>query len=249
MPNRLFAIGDIHGCSTALSTLIGTINPQSDDTIVVLGDVIDYGPDTRGAVQQLIDLSARCQLILLMGNHEEMLFKAARSHDDLRYWLDCGGVTTRRSYPDQKLIDPEHFRFLKQHCRVFHETDGFIFVHANYIPDQPMSKQSDQSLRWDAIQPDRTAPHVSGKPVVAGHTRLPHGKVRDLGFLVMIDTDPTRVGWLTALEVNSGEIFQANQRGEIRKSVRTGTEVTSSRTMAGTRNNATGSSREAEAPI
>jgi serine/threonine protein phosphatase 1 len=225
MSNRFFAIGDIHGCSTALSTLVGAIDPQPDDTIVVLGDIIDYGTDTRGAVQQLITLSARCHLILLMGNHEEMLFKAPRSDADLRYWLDCGGVTTRRCYPDQELIDPEHFLFLTEHCRNFHETDDYIFVHANYVPDRPMPEQSGHTLRWDAIQPGRTAPHVSGKTVVVGHTRLADGQVRDLGFLVMIDTDPTRAGWLTAIELNSGEIIQASQRGETRRSARTGTAL------------------------
>lgn len=227
MPNRLFAIGDIHGCSTALSALLGAIDPQPDDTIVVIGDVIDYGPDTRGAIQQLIELSAHCHLILLMGNHEEMLLKAPRSRDDLRYWLDCGGVTTRRSYfdrDDQELIDPEHLRFLKQHCRDFHETDEFISSHANYVPNMPMPEQSGDTLRWDAIQPGRTAPHFSGKTVVVGHTRLPDGQVRDLGFLVMVDTDPTRAGWLTALEVNSGEIIKANQRSQTRRSARGGTE-------------------------
>ena len=48
IPRRLFAIGDIHGCSIALRTLIDAIAPNPDDTIVVLGDVIDYGPDTKG---------------------------------------------------------------------------------------------------------------------------------------------------------------------------------------------------------
>jgi hypothetical protein len=74
MPNRLFAIGDIHGCNLALRTLIAAIDPKPDDTIVVLGDVIDWGPDSRDCVQQLIDLSGRCQFILVRGNHEEMLY-------------------------------------------------------------------------------------------------------------------------------------------------------------------------------
>ena len=91
MPDRLFAIGDIHGCSTALKTLVEAIDPRPEDTIVVLGDVIDFGPDSKGAVQQLIDLSRRCQFILIQGNHEEMLFRALNGPDDLRYWDLCGG--------------------------------------------------------------------------------------------------------------------------------------------------------------
>jgi serine/threonine protein phosphatase 1 len=77
--NRLFAIGDIHGCSIALKALIDAIAPRPDDTIVILGDVIDFGPDSRGAVHQLIDLSERCRLILVEGNHEEMMFRAVKT--------------------------------------------------------------------------------------------------------------------------------------------------------------------------
>ena len=64
MPNRLFAIGDIHGCATALRTLIESIGPQPQDTVVVLGDIIDWGPDSRECVRQVIDLSNRCRLVL-----------------------------------------------------------------------------------------------------------------------------------------------------------------------------------------
>ena len=36
--SRTIAIGDIHGCSTALDALIGAIRPRPEDTIVTLGD-------------------------------------------------------------------------------------------------------------------------------------------------------------------------------------------------------------------
>jgi serine/threonine protein phosphatase 1 len=113
--NRLFAVGDIHGCATALKTLIEAIDPQPQDTIVVLGDVIDYGPDTKGVIQQLIELSQSCQLMLVRGNHEELLFDPVSSRSDVRHWIDCGGRTTLMSYPNRKadeLIDPDHLRFL-----------------------------------------------------------------------------------------------------------------------------------------
>ncbi len=60
--NRIFAIGDIHGCSIALQSLLSAIDPRPDDTIVVLGDVIDWGPESRGCVQQLIDLANHYRL-------------------------------------------------------------------------------------------------------------------------------------------------------------------------------------------
>src|SRR3954452_17395447 len=115
MTGRLYAIGDIHGCSVALDALLKAVDPRPDDTVVVLGDMIDYGPRTDKVIERLIDLARRCRLILLEGNHEEMLFQAVLGRDDRRFWESCGGVMTRRCYPGRdegELIDPEHLRFL-----------------------------------------------------------------------------------------------------------------------------------------
>jgi len=217
---RIFAIGDIHGCSIALNTLLNAIKPQSDDTIVVLGDVIDYGPDTKGVIEQLIDLSTRCQLIVIQGNHEQMLFDALPGGDDRRSWESCGGKTTRRCYPDRddrELIDPDHLQFLQTNCRDYHETEEVIFVHANYFPNQPMPDQRGYTLRWEAVEPAKMAPHYSGKIVIAGHTPQTSGELLDLGFMKLIDTDVSRGGWLTALEVQNGEVIQTNLRGEVQR--------------------------------
>lgn len=228
MPDRLFAIGDIHGCSTALRALIEAIDPQPDDTIISLGNIIDYGPDTRGAIEQLMELSGRCNLILLQGNHEEMLFQAFNGRDDRRYWDSCGGTTTRRCYPnrgDDELIDPDHFAFLQRNCRDYHETDRFIFIHASYFPNRPMPEQDGYTLRWEFVRPHQMARHYSGETVVAGHSTQQNGEVTDLGFLVLIDTGASMGGWLSALEVRSGKVIQANQAGEVRRSARPGAAV------------------------
>jgi serine/threonine protein phosphatase 1 len=219
MRGRTIAIGDIHGCSVALETLLREIDPQPEDTIVALGDVIDYGPDSKGVIEQLIDLSHRCELILLEGNHEQMLFGALQGPSDLRFWISCGGEPTLACYPgrsEQELIDPDHLLFLRTRCRSFYETDEAIFVHAGYHPNQPMSEQSDSVLRWEFVVPGRMAPHYSGKPVFAGHTPQTSGEVLDLGFLKLIDTDASRGGWLTAYDTTTGVIVQANQLGATR---------------------------------
>ena len=220
MSNRLFAIGDIHGCATALKALIEAIDPRPDDTIVVLGDVIDWGPDSRGCVQQLIDLSGRCQFILVRGNHEEMMDAALESQSELRYWLNFGGDETLKSYPyrgGDEFIDREHVRFLKAQAQDYYETNEFIFVHASYDANKPMSQQSNTTLQWEHIIPDRMRPHFSGKTVIAGHTPQRDGKPLDLGFLKIIDTDASRGGWLTALELWGKNVIQARESGGLRQ--------------------------------
>ena len=188
--------------------------------ILVLGDVIDWGPNSRDCVQQLIDLSNRCHFVLVRGNHEEMLFAALESESDLRSWLDLGGEQTLMSYPyrgGDDFIDPDHVQFLKANARDFFETTDFIFVHASYNPTKPMAEQSNTTLQWEFVEPEKMRPHCSAKTVIAGHTPQTSGEVLDLGHLVCIDTYCHGGGWLTALDVGSGRWWQANQQGEVRE--------------------------------
>jgi serine/threonine protein phosphatase 1 len=221
MPSRLFAIGDIHGSSIALAKLIEVIDPQPEDTIVVLGDFIDCGPDSKGALDQLITLASRCHLVALLGNHEEMLLNALDSRSEYNSWFKLGGQQTLRSYspalrPGPEVIPDEHVRFIRG-FRPYLETPDFIFVHASYDPDRPMAHQTDRTLRWESVTPERMVPHVSGKVVIAGHTRQKSGQVLDLGFFKVLDTDAFGGGFLTVMEFHTGEIIQANQQGRLRR--------------------------------
>jgi serine/threonine protein phosphatase 1 len=217
--DRTITIGDIHGCPTALRTLIEAIDPRPDDTLVILGDFIDCGPDSKGVVEQLIALSDRCRLICLLGNHEEMLLNALESRSEFRYWLKLGGQQTLRSYSphslDLDVIPADHIRFIRA-CRDFFETDTHIFVHANYDPERPMNRISGTKLRWEHLDVPRLRPHCSGKTVVVGHTPQLGGDSLDLGFVVCLDTDCFRGEWLSALDVRTGLVVQANQRSELR---------------------------------
>src|SRR5262249_5678488 len=69
---RTIAIGDIHGCSTALRALLEAVAPRRKDTVVTLGNHIDRGPDSQGVIRLLLGLVGRCTLVPLMGDHEEM---------------------------------------------------------------------------------------------------------------------------------------------------------------------------------
>jgi serine/threonine protein phosphatase 1 len=220
-PGRLLAIGDIHGCHIALGTLIKAIDLRPEDTIVVLGDVIDWGPDSRDCVRQLIDLSSRFRVVPILGNHEELMLQSLDSDSALRSWLDLGGDRTLLSYPYDgiNIIDPAHVEFVRGFGD-YHETGDFIFTHAGFDPDLPMSRQPSLKLRWKFLDPALQRPHASGKTAVVGHTPQPGGDVLDLGHVICIDTDCSRGGWLSALEVWSGTIIQANQKGELRESNR-----------------------------
>jgi serine/threonine protein phosphatase 1 len=225
MAARTLAIGDIHGCLAALDSLIEVLGPGREDTIVTLGDYIDRGPDSRGVLERLINLAATSRLVPLLGDHEEMLLNAHEDRASRRTWLDCGGVQTLRSYGwtrgerQRSLAEwiPDRHRQFLAGCCPYHETDTHLFVHAGFLPELPMEEQPGLALRWRVTDARTARPHRSGKRAVVGHTAQLRGEVLDLGFLVCIDTNCCRGGWLTALEVETGRIWQVDRDGRPRR--------------------------------
>jgi serine/threonine protein phosphatase 1 len=214
---RVIAFGDIHGCSLALSSALHAIRPAQDDTLVMLGDTIDYGLDSRGVLDQLIDLEGSCRLVSLLGNHEEMMLSARQSQKAREFWLNCGGVATLESYgfgAQLAHIPARHWQFLER-CLPFYETRTHLFVHANYRPYLPLIKQRGEMLRWRSLGDFLPGPHVSGKVAVVGHTPQTTGEVLNLGHLLCIDTCVQGGGWLTALDVTTGEIWQVDEQGQM----------------------------------
>jgi len=219
MPSRTIAIGDIHGCSRALAALIEAIDPGKEDTLVPLGDYVDRGLDTKGVLNQLVELAGRTTLVPLMGNHEELLLAAREDKNQLDPWLRFGGIATLDSYNSLSLsaIPEAHFALLES-CRLFHETQGHFFVHANYDHDTPLDQQARATLLWLSMRDTIPGPHRSGKIAFVGHTPQRSGEILDLGYLKCLDTGCCYGGWLTAYDVESGEVWQADATGAMRLS-------------------------------
>ena len=216
---RLIAIGDVHGCGHALQTLLEAIAPSSADTLVFLGDMIDQGRDSAAVLDQLLRLQKVCRLVLIHGNHEEMMFAARDTERALRYWENCGGVSTLNSYrfgASLNDVPAEHWDLLASALPYF-ESDGFILTHANYRPDIGMSEQDTSLLRWGLLEPDMMQPHQSGRTVVVGHTEQKNSEILDLGFVICIDTACWRHGWLTAIDLKSRQVWQASRWGLMRE--------------------------------
>ena len=219
MSGRLIAIGDIHGCSAALDAVLSALQPHLTDTIIPLGDYVDRGPDSRGVLEQLIALGKRTRLIPILGNHDEMLLNILDGHRYLlNSWLTFGGDATLASYgcalPEE--IPAEDIAFLRD-CRPWYESAEHFFVHASYLPKVPLKKQPLDVLRWEAIRDRPPGPHRSGKTAIVGHTAQESGEILDLGHLKCIATCVYGHGWLTAMDVHSGEVWQADKAGQVRR--------------------------------
>jgi serine/threonine protein phosphatase 1 len=215
---RTIAIGDIHGCLAALDTLLAAIELCPDDTLVLLGDYIDRGPDTRGVIERLLGLRRHCQLVPLMGNHDEMMLQVLDGQTQLYVdWLLFGGNATLKSYGNPRLADipADHVAFLRS-CPLYYEMERYFFIHGNYIAELPLADQPRETLLWDSLKMRQPGPHCSGKMAILGHSSQKSGEILDLGYLKCIDTRCYDQGWLTALDVGSGKVWQADKKGERR---------------------------------
>ncbi|WP_437229940.1 metallophosphoesterase family protein [Planctomicrobium sp. SH661] len=216
----LYAIGDIHGCWTALQTLLDFVPVRPDDLVITLGDYVDRGPDSKAVVQWVMDASAAGECLPLRGNHEIMLLDALAGRMSLPTWLRFGGQEALDSYapgdqPGQPEDVPiEHLRFLERELLPYYETRTHIFVHATASPHLPLAQQSEESLYWDRF--DTLKPHQSGKIVICGHTAQKSGLPVNVGYGICLDTWAYGEGWLTCMNVDTGEYWQANQAGKTR---------------------------------
>lgn len=221
MSSRILAIGDVHGCAYALEALLQSVKPSRDELLVFLGDYVDRGLDSAGVLNRVVRLAGTHRVVALRGNHEQMMMDAREGGGNLALWLACGGEATLTSYcpfDDHGTIadvPDEHWDFLDRRCVDWHEADSHFFVHGGAVPHLPLAKQPTLVLRWQSFTDVK--PHASGKVMVCGHTSQKDGVPKSLGHAVCIDTHAyAEDGWLTCLDVTSGEYWQANERGETR---------------------------------
>jgi serine/threonine protein phosphatase 1 len=213
---RLIAVGDIHGHLKMLESLIQAIDLKNNDSIIFLGDMVNRGPNSKGVVQYILDLSKQFNIYCICGNHEEMILGAYHGgQSEHKFWCKFGGLNTIISYgvQDARSFPKDHLRFFAD-CKDYIETPEYIFVHANYIPHVPMNKQNGQSLRWESFN-EKSSAHMSGKKVYCGHT--PHRNVVNLDHVCCIDTGCGIWvdGKLTGLDVKSGEKWTIKHNLEI----------------------------------
>ena len=216
MPNRILAIGDVHGCHTALTTLLNSVDLASSDTLVFLGDLVDRGPASRQVLDCVIELKKHHKVVSILGNHDEMMQCVLAGRGPMDLWKQAGGDSTLASFDNSlENVTSEHIRHLVTSVPYW-ETDTEIFTHASLESDVSMHNQTSDFLRWKHIGGSEL-PHVSGKRVICGHTAQDDGYPLVFDGWVCIATYPHGGQWLTCLDVATNQVVQANQQGETRE--------------------------------
>lgn len=223
---RVYAIGDIHGCDDLFAQLLAKIegdNAARGDartTLILLGDLVDRGPDSASVIERAMQLGSPFDKVtLLIGNHEEC-FLAALSGDlrRVRYFIRIGGDATIRSYWRDDaayaaadfdevaerlphLVPQSHIDFLGRGEDMVRIGD-YVFVHAGVRPGVPLDQQHLSDLRWIREEFLEGA-HDHGATVVYGHTIS--DCVDEARGRIGIDTGAYLTGRLTALGLEGSE--------------------------------------------
>jgi serine/threonine protein phosphatase 1 len=227
---RYYVVGDIHGRLDLYDALITAIEDDNrlaapaDTRIVLLGDLVDRGPDSAGVIARTRQWQKRVKLRVLAGNHEEMFLSAFNKPEALRHFLKHGGRETMLSYGlstrqfatldiDELFallprLVPEADREYVASFETMIRAGDYVFVHAGIDPARPLDEQKRSDLLWIR---ERFLAHDGPleKVVVHGHTIF--DRVMDCGNRIGIDTGAFRSGVLTALvlEGDQRRIIQA----------------------------------------
>jgi len=221
---RVYAIGDVHGQASLFEALVVAIERDdaergpADTTIVLLGDLIDRGPDSAGVIAAARKLQQRRRTRIITGNHEEMFLECFTDCELLRHFLRFGGRETILSYPVEPatlhLADVAEVQEIMHRCvpdddlafiRGFEDSviiGDYLFVHAGIRPGQAIERQQPRDLRW-IREPFLSHEGSHGFVVVHGHTIADEPQVRD--NRIGIDTGAYLSGRLTALGLEGQE--------------------------------------------
>lgn len=217
---RVYAIGDVHGCTALLDELLALIaqddsaRPRKRISLILLGDLIDRGPDSRAVVERVMALTAsggdvRC----LKGNHEEAFILAARG--DVRalpVFRRMEGDATLASYgldpalfrimSDQEIADWMQANVPRAHVDFLDALPDsiamgdYLFVHAGIRPGVPIEDQSAADLRWIRRE---FLDHRGQHPMMIVHDHSISPDVDERAGRIGIDTGAFLSGRLTAL--------------------------------------------------
>jgi len=216
--NRLFAISDIHGCYKPFYELVvNTIKLTKSDILILLGDYIDRGEESKDVIDFIIDLKKTgFNVSPLAGNHEVMLLDSYYNPEILPLWLMNSGMSTLNSFGIRNIkeIDNKYLDFFKS-LEYYRIIDKVIFVHAGF-DDFAIDPFTDRhGMVWEC----RTSyqhPLLSDNIIIHGHRpkTLPfiNGLINGKSKVIPIDTGcvyKTEMGYgiLSALEVDSMTIF------------------------------------------
>ena len=215
-PDSTFVITDIHGCALEFKLLLNKLPLTEKSTIVLLGDYIDRGGQSREVIDTILEIGKFCKVIPLIGNHEQMLldfFADQHSAKGGLFIYNGGGATLASycEYGNNYVFPKEHINFFSS-LKFLHQDDDYIFVHAG-LPDIPVDqinvKKYKNTLLWVREEFFKSG-YDWEKFIIHGHT--PVNNVETTEKRINLDTGCCYNNRLTALQLPEMKYYSVKKQ-------------------------------------
>lgn len=165
---RRLVISDIHGCSKTFKALIKKIALNKEDTLYLLGDFIDRGPDSPGTLDFIMQLQNEgFNIKPLLGNHESNFIDASLEYDSPTLKFYARRFKSANLLENGK-IKKIYFDFMNK-LPYYYELNDFYIVHGgiDFSKENPLARKEHllvlRRTNYDAKK-------AKNKKVIVGHT-------------------------------------------------------------------------------
>ena len=142
--NRTIVVGDVHGCYDELLLLLDEAKVTDEDRVILLGDMVDRGPENGKVVDWAIDREIiQGQKACVMGNHEfqHLIYEDEIARTGRPLHMSTSHAETRKQLTKKHF---DYFRTLPNFIRL-PEYNAAV-VHAGVAPGVPIESQSKRHL-------------------------------------------------------------------------------------------------------
>ena len=184
-----YCISDIHGEYDKFAKMLDLISLKEEDTLYILGDVLDRGEHPIKTLQKIMSLP---NAVFILGNHELMMLEVMRrdfekiintditeldrdTQEMLLNWYQNGCSPTVKEFRQlddkQKAEVLDYLKDSLAYERLSVNGQEFLLVHAglmNFDPDTDISEYALYELVW--ARPDFNKPYFNDIITVVGHT-------------------------------------------------------------------------------
>lgn len=184
----IYCISDLHGNFDKYTKMLNVINFSDDDTLYVLGDIIDEGDKS---IEILQDMMYRPNIIPILGNHEyaavetlkilltEITDDSINALDEnfiqnLMEWMNIGGQATiadlHKLNKDDRIDILNYLYDFSLYEEVIANNKDYILVHAglsNFSKERPLQSYKLHELIFEP--PDYNSVYFKDKFLVTGH--------------------------------------------------------------------------------
>lgn len=176
---RLVVLSDIHGNRVALHAVLKAVDDLAPDRVVVAGDTINRGPQSRICLETILDRRDRMGWTVLKGNHEDYVLLVDNAPLTADGWVHDLFAHTRWTRDQVRDLLPAVRELPDQYSMTDPDGSELRFLHA--------SMHGNRSGLYEDMEDDVLASLVAPPPrvLVAGHTHVPF--IRDIGTTLVIN--------------------------------------------------------------